>query len=132
MTNDNITVHGTVASGFEGVRDAYAAVLAEDTTEPGSQLAVRLHGRTVVDLWAGNGIEADSLPAVYSSTKGAAHLVVALLVQEPGAPPRSPAAQSPQEPRCCCTPGLRPGPRCSIAEGLGFLPLGLRSGATEA
>lgn len=81
LTND-ITVHGTVAPGFEGVRDAYAAVLAEDTTEPGSQLAVRLHGRTVVDLWAGDGIEADSLPAVYSSTKGAAHLVVALLVQD--------------------------------------------------
>ncbi|WP_442811114.1 serine hydrolase domain-containing protein [Streptomyces sp. NBC_01217] len=81
LTND-ITVHGTVAPGFEGVRDAYAAVLAEDTTEPGSQLAVRLHGRTVVDLWSGDGIEADSLPAVYSSTKGAAHLVVALLVQD--------------------------------------------------
>jgi CubicO group peptidase (beta-lactamase class C family) len=82
MTYDDITVHGTVAPGFEGVRDAYAAVLAEDSTEPGSQLAVRLHGRTVVDLWAGDGIDADSLPAVYSSTKGAAHLVVALLVQE--------------------------------------------------
>ncbi|MET7859141.1 serine hydrolase domain-containing protein [Streptomyces sp. NPDC005318] len=81
MKND-ITVHGTVAPGFEGVRETYAAVLAEDTTEPGSQLAVRLHGRTVVDLWAGDGIEADSLPAVFSSTKGAAHLVVALLVQD--------------------------------------------------
>ncbi|MDF6044086.1 beta-lactamase family protein [Streptomyces sp. JH14] len=81
MTND-ITVHGTVAPGFEGVRGTYAAVLAEDTTEPGSQLAVLLHGRTVVDLWAGDGIEADSLPAVFSSTKGAAHLVVALLVQD--------------------------------------------------
>ncbi|MCX4533489.1 hypothetical protein OHA79_26620 [Streptomyces sp. NBC_00841] len=49
MTDDDITVHGTVAPGFEGVRDAYAAVLAEDSTEPGSQLAVRVHGRTVVD-----------------------------------------------------------------------------------
>lgn len=52
MTYDDITVRGTVAPGFEGVRDAYAAVLAEDSTEPGSQLAVRMHGRTVVDLWA--------------------------------------------------------------------------------
>ncbi|GAA3478292.1 hypothetical protein GCM10018966_028220 [Streptomyces yanii] len=60
MTYDDITVHGTVAPGFEGVRDAYAAVLAEDSTEPGSQLAVRVHGRTVVGLWAGDGIDADS------------------------------------------------------------------------
>ncbi|MFE4214646.1 serine hydrolase domain-containing protein [Streptomyces sp. NPDC056844] len=77
-----ITVRGTVAAGFEGVREEYAAVLAADHTEPGSQLAVYHHGRLVVDLWAGEGIGGDSLPAVYSSTKGAAHLVVALLVQD--------------------------------------------------
>lgn len=81
MTYD-ITVHGTVAPGFEGVRDAFGTVLAEDTTEPGSQLSVRLRGRTVVDLWAGEGLEATSLLPVFSSTKGAAHLVVALLVQD--------------------------------------------------
>lgn len=78
----DITVHGTTAPGFEEVRDTFEAVLAEDTTEPGSQLAVRLHGRTVVDLWAGEGIDATSLLPVFSSTKGAAHLVVALLVQD--------------------------------------------------
>ncbi|MEU0298968.1 serine hydrolase domain-containing protein [Streptomyces sp. NPDC006175] len=77
-----ITVHGTVAAGFEGVREEFAAVLAADHTEPGSQLSVYHHGRLVVDLWAGEGIDGDSLPAVYSSTKGAAHLVVALLVQD--------------------------------------------------
>ncbi|MEU1089510.1 serine hydrolase domain-containing protein [Streptomyces sp. NPDC005576] len=77
-----ITVHGTVAPGFEGVRDTFGEVLAEDTTEPGSQLSVRLRGRTVVDLWAGEGIGATSLLPVFSSTKGAAHLVVALLVQD--------------------------------------------------
>ncbi|MFD6274327.1 serine hydrolase domain-containing protein [Streptomyces sp. NPDC060209] len=82
-TGDNtITVHGTVAAGFEGVREEFAAVLAADHTEPGGQLAVYHHGRLVVDLWAGEGIAGDSLPAVYSSTKGAAHLVVALLVQD--------------------------------------------------
>ncbi|MFB8025776.1 serine hydrolase domain-containing protein [Streptomyces sp. NPDC056465] len=81
-TGDTITVHGTVTAGFEGVRDEFAAVLAADHTEPGSQLAVYHHGRPVVDLWAGEGIAGDSLPAVYSSTKGAAHLVVALLVQD--------------------------------------------------
>ncbi|MFH9618741.1 serine hydrolase domain-containing protein [Streptomyces pratensis] len=77
-----ITVHGTVAAGFENVREEFAAVLAADHTEPGGQLAVYHHGRPVVDLWAGEGIAGDSLPAVYSSTKGAAHLVVALLVQD--------------------------------------------------
>ncbi|MFF3299146.1 serine hydrolase domain-containing protein [Streptomyces sp. NPDC002908] len=81
-TGDTITVHGTVAAGFEGVREEFAAVLAADHTEPGSQLAVHHHGRRVVDLWAGEGIAGDSLPAVYSSTKGAAHLVVALLIQD--------------------------------------------------
>lgn len=80
--DSTITVHGTVAAGFEGVREEFAAVLAEDHTEPGGQLAVFHHGRPVVDLWAGDGISGDSLPAVYSSTKGAAHLVVALLVQD--------------------------------------------------
>ncbi|WP_424921387.1 serine hydrolase domain-containing protein [Streptomyces sp. wa1] len=76
------TVHGTVAAGFEGVREEFAAVLAADHTEPGGQLAVYHHGRPVVDLWAGEGITGDSLAAVYSSTKGAAHLVLALLVQD--------------------------------------------------
>jgi CubicO group peptidase (beta-lactamase class C family) len=72
-------VEGTVADGFEEVRDAFAAVIA---AEPGldAQLAVRLDGRPVVDLRA--GLADDSLLALYSSGKGAAHLVVALLVQD--------------------------------------------------
>ncbi|MCX5410888.1 serine hydrolase domain-containing protein [Streptomyces sp. NBC_00059] len=81
-TDGTITVHGTVAAGFEGVREEFAAVLAADHTEPGGQLAVYQDGRLVVDLWAGEGIDGDSLPAVYSSTKGAAHLIVALLIQD--------------------------------------------------
>lgn len=76
-------VQGTVAEGFEGVREEFAAALAEDGhNEPGSQLAVYHHGRPVVDLWAGDGFSGDTLTAVFSSTKGAAHLVVALLVQD--------------------------------------------------
>ncbi|MEI7033534.1 serine hydrolase domain-containing protein [Streptomyces pratensis] len=81
MAHD-IAVRGTVAEGFEGVREEFAAVLAEETTEPGGQLAAHLDGRLVVDLWAGDGFTGDLMPAVYSSTKGAAHLVVALLVQD--------------------------------------------------
>lgn len=75
-------VQGTVAEGFEGVREEFTAVLAEELHEPGAQLAAYLDGRQVVDLWAGAGITGDSLTGVFSSTKGAAHLVVALLVQD--------------------------------------------------
>jgi CubicO group peptidase (beta-lactamase class C family) len=82
MASYDIAVHGTVAEGFEGVREEFAAVLAEENSEPGAQLAAYLDGRPVVDLWAGDGITGDALPAVFSSTKGAAHLVVALLVQD--------------------------------------------------
>lgn len=72
-------VHGDVADGFQNVRDEFAAVLPED---PGAQLAVYWNGHLVVDLWAGSEVTGDSLLALYSSAKGAAHLVVALLVQE--------------------------------------------------
>ncbi|MFK4089331.1 serine hydrolase domain-containing protein [Kribbella sp. NPDC020789] len=76
------TVHGMVADGFEAVRQAYAAVLAEQGGQVGSQLAVHMRGRLVVDLWAGEDTGGDTLTGVYSSTKGAATLVVALLVQD--------------------------------------------------
>ncbi|MFJ2893904.1 serine hydrolase domain-containing protein [Streptomyces sp. NPDC087218] len=72
---------GTVAEGFAAVREVFDAVAAD---EPGlsAQLSVRLHGREVVDLWTGAGVDGDSLFALYSSGKGAAHLVTALLVQD--------------------------------------------------
>ena len=82
MVVDGTLVEGTVAPGFEGVRDEFATVLAEERAEPGAQLAAYVHGRQVVDLWAGDGMTGDALTGVYSSTKGAAYLVVALLVQQ--------------------------------------------------
>ncbi|WP_018352668.1 serine hydrolase domain-containing protein [Longispora albida] len=74
-------VSGTTASGFEAARAAFAQVAA---AEPGlsAQLAVYRHGQQVADLWTGPGVSADSLLALYSSGKGAAHLVMALLVQD--------------------------------------------------
>ena len=74
-------VRGTVADGFEAVRDQFAAVAA---SEPGlgAQLAAYRHGELVVDLWAGPELDGDSLLGVYSASKGAAHLVAALLVQD--------------------------------------------------
>src|SRR5689334_2024067 len=77
-----VDVQGTVAKGFEGVREEFAAFLAGEAHEPGAQLVAYHHGRRVVDLWAGEGLDGDSLTGVYSITKGAAHLVVALLVQD--------------------------------------------------
>ncbi|MDF2706154.1 MAG: EstA family serine hydrolase [Nonomuraea muscovyensis] len=74
-------VRGTVAAGYEDVLAEFAAVAAEED-EPGAQLAAYAGGRQVVDLWTGDGISGDSLHALYSSGKGAAHLVVALLVQD--------------------------------------------------
>jgi CubicO group peptidase (beta-lactamase class C family) len=80
MSRTNI--HGTVADGFEQVREAFAAVVAEQDGQVGSQLAAFADGRQVVDLWAGDEVSGDTLTGVYSSTKGAATLVVAVLVQD--------------------------------------------------
>lgn len=80
-TQHDAAVHGRVAPGFEPVRDAFASVAA---AEPGlsAQLAVRLHGREVVDLWTGPDMTGEALLGLYSSGKGAAYLVAALLVQD--------------------------------------------------
>jgi CubicO group peptidase (beta-lactamase class C family) len=79
QTMSNIEIHGTVADGFEAVREEFAAAVAE---ESGAQLAVYVHGRQVVDLWAGDEVTGDTVTGVYSSTKGASTVVVALLVQD--------------------------------------------------
>ncbi|MFF4603980.1 serine hydrolase domain-containing protein [Streptomyces sp. NPDC001339] len=74
-------VHGTVDKGYEGVREEFAAFVAGEENDPGAQLAAYKDGKLVVDLWAGD-VTGDSLTGVFSVTKGAAHLVVALLVQD--------------------------------------------------
>lgn len=81
MTRE-IRVQGTVADGYEAVRDEFTAVLAGEEPHYAGQLSAYVKGREVVDLWAGPDTDSDTLYGVYSSTKGAAHLVVALLVQD--------------------------------------------------
>ncbi|WP_456826111.1 serine hydrolase domain-containing protein [Cellulomonas sp. P5_E12] len=78
-TTAAVQVEGTVAPGFEMVRDAFAATAAR---EPGlqAQLAAYAGGERVVDLAVGLPVEA--LMPVYSTGKGAVHLTVALLAQE--------------------------------------------------
>jgi CubicO group peptidase (beta-lactamase class C family) len=75
-------VRGTVADGFEGVREEFAAFVAGEREDYEGQLCVYAHGRRVVDLWAGDGVAGDSLYGVFSCTKGAAHLVLALTAQD--------------------------------------------------
>lgn len=77
-----IKVEGTVAAGFEAVRDEFAAVVAEENGQSGAQLAAFVHGEPVVDLWAGPEVTGDTLTGLLSSTKGAASLVVAMLIQD--------------------------------------------------
>lgn len=81
MTQES-TVQGTVADGFEPVREEFAALAAGEPQDYEGQLCAYVHGRRVVDLWAGPGAAGDSLYALYSATQGAAHLVAALLVQD--------------------------------------------------
>ncbi|WP_412076958.1 serine hydrolase domain-containing protein [Streptomyces xanthophaeus] len=75
-------VQGTVAAGWEPVREEFASFLDAETHSPEAQLAVHHEGRRVVDLWAGEATAPDTLTGLYSITKGAAHLVVALLAQD--------------------------------------------------
>ena len=75
-------VRGTVAEGLEPVRDEFDAVAAAEGGDYAAQLAAYRHGEQVVDLWTGPEVTGDSLLGVFSASKGAAHLIVALLVQE--------------------------------------------------
>jgi CubicO group peptidase (beta-lactamase class C family) len=85
MTNgeDAIPIRGTVATGFEPVRDAFVENFT-DRGERGAACAVYHRGRTVVDLWGGyrdrertHPWEADTLVLVFSATKGIAAMAIA-------------------------------------------------------
>ncbi|UNO41561.1 serine hydrolase domain-containing protein [Streptomyces sp. MST-110588] len=87
-----VDVQGTVADGFEPVRDAFAANFAR-RGERGAAVAVYRHGRKVVDLWAGTRDgdapdtadaapwEEDTAQVIRSATKGIAAIVPLLLHQ---------------------------------------------------
>ena len=78
-------VDGWVASGFEGVRTAFADNFVE-RGELGGAVCVVVDGEVVVDLWGGvrdraTGAPwlADTMTLVHSTTKGLSGLVMALL-----------------------------------------------------
>ncbi len=81
MAEAATTVHGTVAAGFEGVREEFAASVDGAAHDPGAQLVVYRGSERVVDLWSA-ALAEESLVGVFSSTKGAMALVAALLVQD--------------------------------------------------
>ncbi len=80
-------VNGTVAKGFERVRDAFAANF-EKHGDIGAACCVYLHGKPVVDLWGGaktaggEPYTAETLQMVASTTKGIVAIAAHLLAQE--------------------------------------------------
>lgn len=81
-------VHGVVAPGFEAVGDAFAAAF-EGLPEMGGALAVRVDGRSVVDVWGGTADsrdgrawERDTPSVVFSCTKGLMSILAARLVAD--------------------------------------------------
>lgn len=81
------TIGGTVEPGFEAVRDAFVRNFTEHG-ELGAGVAVHVNGKKVVDLWGGvadpatgRAYDDRTLQLVFSTTKGATAVCVALLAQ---------------------------------------------------
>ncbi len=76
---------GTVAKGYESVREAFETAQAADPG--GAQLCIYRHGEVVVDLWTGRDIgndrpyDADTLTVLMSCTKGATAICALMLVR---------------------------------------------------
>lgn len=91
--------HGTVAPGFEAVREAFDAGF-EGKPDMGAALAIRHRGDLVVDLWAGTRDERSREPweeatpsVIFSCTKGLVSILAARLVQEGRLDYEAPVAQ---------------------------------------
>jgi CubicO group peptidase (beta-lactamase class C family) len=83
----DVDVHGTVAEGFEPVREAFLRNF-RDLGERGAAVAVYRDGRPVVDLWGGTESfdgaapwEPGTAQIIRSATKGVAATVLLLLHQ---------------------------------------------------
>jgi CubicO group peptidase (beta-lactamase class C family) len=82
--SEEIPIAGSVAPGFEAVREEFQRNFAE-RGERGAACAVYHQGRKVVDLWGGyrdpgrlTRWEEDTLAVVFSTTKGMAAMAMAL------------------------------------------------------
>jgi CubicO group peptidase (beta-lactamase class C family) len=81
---NRVDVHGDVAPGFEGVREAFAENFTRRRESGGACCAYR-RGTKVVDLWGGvrdrntaEPWEQDTMVIVYSATKGLAAMTLAV------------------------------------------------------
>ena len=81
-------IAGTVATGFEAVRDVFESNFHDDV-EVGASFCVMRQGEPLVDLWGGfrdpgaaQPWQRDTLVNVYSTTKGIAALAFATLVED--------------------------------------------------
>ncbi len=82
------TINGSVDEGYGPLADAFRAGL-DDSIPMGAALAVRVGGRSVVDIWAGvadtrTGARwvADTVSVIFSCTKGLMSILAAQLVAE--------------------------------------------------
>jgi CubicO group peptidase (beta-lactamase class C family) len=92
-------IHGTVAPGYERVRDAFAANFAE-RGDTGAGVAVVAGGQPVVHLWGGWADRArtrpwqpDTLTNVWSSTKAMTALCALVLIDRGELDPDAPVAR---------------------------------------
>ena len=83
----SVLVGGSVAAGWEPVREAFVANL-ESGEEVGCGVAAYHRGRKVVDLWGGHfdkdrsrPYQEDTLQLVFSTTKGITAIAVAMCVE---------------------------------------------------
>ena len=85
--SETVQINGTVADGFGAVADAFEQNFTQ-YGELGAAFALFVGGELKADLWAGVADKqtgrpwtADTLQLVYSTTKGAAAICVARLVE---------------------------------------------------
>ncbi len=81
-------VTGTVAPGYEGLREEFADVVASQSPGTGAAFAASVDGRVVAHLWggavnaAGSPWQEDTLCIVLSGTKGIVATALLILVDE--------------------------------------------------
>jgi CubicO group peptidase (beta-lactamase class C family) len=97
-TLDAGPLSGTVAPGWEPVRDAFVANFTE-RAEVGASVCIYRHGVPVVDLWGGLADPAtrrawarDTIVLVYSMTKGISAVCANLLIERGRLDPDAPVA----------------------------------------
>jgi CubicO group peptidase (beta-lactamase class C family) len=99
MSDIETQIHGTCASGYEPVREAFAANFAE-RGEIGASVAVVAAGQPVVELWAGwadpdrrQVWQQDTLTNVWSTTKAMTSLCAHILMDRGELDPDAPVTR---------------------------------------